>query len=198
MSNGTGPSQVLIIRHGEKLGSDKDGDGGVDLSPLGSTRAMALPSLFVPAESQIACALASTGNQETGAYAPVTIQGNAPRFAMPAFVFATKASSNSNRPIETVSALVAAFQPTFNGSYSDKDYGTVANLIRTGSAHVGAVVLICWHHGNIPNLAIALGIKQPPAFPGSVFDRVWQLTFTGGIPFLQDLPQQLLYGDSCT
>jgi hypothetical protein len=58
------------------------------------------------------------------------------------------------------------------------------------------VVLICWHHGNIPNLAIALGIPKPPPWPGSVFDRVWQLTYTAGKPVLQDLPQQLLYGDS--
>jgi broad specificity phosphatase PhoE len=45
MSNGTGPSQVLIIRHGEKLEDPSGGeDGGPDLSIRGSSRAAALYS----------------------------------------------------------------------------------------------------------------------------------------------------------
>ena len=49
----SGPKQVLLIRHGEKLGSgDRDEDGGPNLSLRGSARAMALPSLFSPATPQ--------------------------------------------------------------------------------------------------------------------------------------------------
>ena len=107
----TGPSQILIIRHGEKLGSaDNDDEGGPNLSPRGSARALALPSLFAPATPQTDCALADAEGSVKGTYGKVAIQGNAPRLAMPAFVFATKASHHSNRPIETVSGLTRRLQ----------------------------------------------------------------------------------------
>jgi len=197
----TGPSQVLIIRHGEKLGSaDNDGEGGPDLSPRGATRAMALPSLFVPVEPQTACALAAAASSTSGSYSysQVAIQGNSPRFPMPAFVFATRASHHSNRPVETVSGLLAAFNLPLNNSHSDDDYAKVASDILTKSEYAEQIVLVCWHHGKIPALAQALGILQPPPWPGSVFDRVWQLTYSAGTPSLSNLPQQLLYGDSAT
>jgi len=48
-SSKSGPSQVMIIRHGEKLGdSSSDKDGGPDLSTRGSARATALPSFLRP------------------------------------------------------------------------------------------------------------------------------------------------------
>jgi len=56
--------------------------------------------------------------------------------------------------------------------------------------------LICWHHGKIPDLAKALGVKRPPKWDGKVFDRVWQITYPKGKASLEDLPQMLLYGDS--
>jgi hypothetical protein len=64
------------------------------------------------------------------------------------------------------------------------------------SACAGKEVLICWHHGRIPDIAKALGIAKPPKWDGKVFDRVWQITFTKGKAALKDLPQMLLYGDS--
>jgi hypothetical protein len=63
--------------------------------------------------------------------------------------------------------------------------------------HAGKTVLICWHHGNIPALARALGIKDAPApWPEMQFDRVWRITFADGAPALAELPQRLLPGDS--
>jgi hypothetical protein len=45
------PVQVLMIRHGEKLGNSSDDiDGGPDPSLRGSARAAALPSLFAPTQ----------------------------------------------------------------------------------------------------------------------------------------------------
>ena len=196
----SGPSQVLIIRHGEKLGSaDNDEEGGPNLSTRGSARAFALPSLFNPVTPQTDCALVAAVGSVTGTYGVVSIEGKAPRFAMPAFVFATQASHHSNRPVETVSPLLAAFNLPLDNSHSDDDYGKVAQDILTHSKYAGAVVLVCWHHGKIQALAEALGVSQPPPWPGgTVFDRVWQLVYSGGTPSLANLPQQLLYGDSTT
>jgi hypothetical protein len=199
MSGPTGPSQVLIIRHGEKLGSaDNDAEGGPDLSPRGSARAMALPSLFVPVTPQTACALAASASSTTGTYNTVAGSGGAPRFEIPAFVLATRASHTSNRPIETISPLLAAFSLPLDADHSDGDYAKVAGDILTKSKYAGQVVLVCWHHGKIPDLAGALGISSPPSWPNSVFDRVWCLDYSGAAPTLTNLPQQLLYGDSLT
>jgi hypothetical protein len=212
-SRSSGASQVLIIRHGEKLGSaNNEAEGGPNLSPRGSARAFALPSLFVPGTPQIDCALAAANGTDdrsrsssgtavgsvTGTYGQVSIEGTAPRFPMPAFVFATQASHRSNRPVETVSPLLAAFDLPLDASHSDDDYGKVAQDILTHPKYAGAVVLVCWHHGKIQALAGALRVSQPPSWPGTVFDRVWQLIYSGGTPSLANLPQLLLYGDSTT
>jgi len=56
-------------------------------------------------------------------------------------------------------------------------------------------VLICWHHGKIPELAAKLGADVPKHFKDTVFDRVWRIDYDkmGKVRF-HDLPQQLLAG----
>src|ERR1700678_2958684 len=194
----SGPSQVMIVRHGEKLGdSSSDKDGGPDLSMRGSARAAALPQLFAPMQTPYGCALSIGESQSfTGGYVAVQIQGTAPRFSTPAFLFATQASKSSNRPVETITPLSAALNLTYDDKHADGDYAKVASDILTNSKYAGAVVLVCWHHGNIPNLATALGVATPPAWPGSVFDRVWVISYAGGEASLANDAQMLLYGDS--
>jgi hypothetical protein len=197
-SSTSGPSQVMIVRHGEKLGdSSDDKEGGPNLSMRGSARAAALPQLFAPAQPPNSCAL-SIGNGQgfTGEYVAEQIQGSAPRFATPGFLFATQASTNSNRPVETVTPLSAALNLSCDDKHADKDYDKVASDILTNSKYAGQVVLVCWHHGNIPNLAAALGVANPPKWPGTVFDRVWVISFSNGAATLADDAQMLLFGDS--
>jgi hypothetical protein len=188
----------MIIRHGEKLGdSSSDKDGGPNLSMRGSARAAALPQLFAPAEPPYGCALTiGTGQDFTESYVSVPIQGTAPRFSTPAFLFATQASNSSNRPVETITPLSAALKLAYDDKHADKDYAKVASDILTNSKYAGQIVLVCWHHGNIPNLATALGVANPPAWKGPVFDRVWVITYSGGTASLADNAQMLLYGDS--
>jgi hypothetical protein len=197
-SSKSGPSQVMIIRHGEKLGdSSSDKDGGPDLSTRGSARATALPQLFAPAQPRYGCALSIGTDQDfTGDYVAVQIQGTAPRFSTPGFLFATQASKSSNRPVETITPLSAALNLAYDDKHADGDYAKVASDILTDSKYAGQVVLLCWHHGNIPNLATALGVSNPPAWPGSVFDRVWVISYANGTASLANDAQMLLYGDS--
>ena len=122
-------------------------------------RNRALPSLFIPVTPQTDCALVAAVGSVTGTYGAVSVEGNTPRFAMPAFVFATQASHHSNRPVETVSPLLAAFNLPLDNSHSDDDYGKVAQDILTHSKYAGAVVLVCWHHGKIQALAEALRVS---------------------------------------
>lgn len=195
----TGPSSVLIIRHGEKVGDPKkDNDGGNDLSIQGSGRATALPSLFVPAEPQLACEFDFDPPSFAGSYEKIPLKGSRPRFPTPNFIFATQQSKNSKRPIETVAPLAIALGLPIDDGFKDKneDIKKMTLAILNDFSFAGKVVLICWHHGKIPDIAKALGISRPPKWDGKVFDRVWQITYPKSKASLEDLPQRLLYGDS--
>lgn len=201
MSHSAGPNHVIIIRHGEKLGDpSQDASGGPNLSIRGSARAATLPSLFLPAAPELDCALTTdTMLKHFGAsYNQVKSQGSPPRFAAPHFLFATQASDISNRPVETITPLSVALQIEINAEYLDSDYASLANHILNdkNSKYVGKNVLICWHHGTIPDLANALGIKNPPKWKVDVFDRVWRITYPESGAKLKDHAQMLLYGDS--
>jgi len=199
MSATSGPEQVLIIRHGEKVGDPKkDNDGGRNLSVRGSARAAALPALFVPAMPQSACRLHQKTAEFIGSYQEIPLKGVAPRFATPNFIFATQRSKNSKRPIETITPLSIALTLPISDRFADNDAAIkkMTDAILHGVGFAGKIVLICWHHGKIPDVAKALGIAKPPKWDGKVFDRVWQITFPKGKATLADLPQMLLYGDS--
>ena len=199
MSTNPGPSQIFIIRHGEKLGDPKkDDDGGRHLSVPGSARAADLPSLFFPPAGQFSCGLRLKNEEFHGHYHHVPIKSKPARFATPNFIFATARSKHSKRPVETVTPLATALDLPINDGFDDNDaeIKKMANAILTEHAFAGKIVLVCWHHGKIPDLAKALGVKRPPKWDGKVFDRVWQITYPKGKASLEDLPQMLLYGDS--
>jgi len=195
------PSQVLIVRHGEKLGNaGNDKSGGPHLSIQGSARAAALPSLFVPAKPALSCDLkeTKTGKDFTGKYKPENGAGDPPRFPTPEVIFATQDSAHSHRPVETITPTGLSLGLAINSQYPNSTAGiqAVVKQVQSG-AYAGKTVLICWHHGTIPALASALGAANPPKWKGTVFDRVWQITFSkSGKASLKDHPQRLLYGDS--
>lgn len=197
MSTNNAPSQVLIIRHGEKVGDPKkDDDGGRHLSVQGSARAAALPSLFVAAQPQLSCGFHHKADEFHGRYRQIPIKGKAARFPTPNYIVATQRSKHSNRPVETVTPMGTALSLPINDGFADKDKDIKKMVNAILNDYPGKIVLICWHHGKIPDLAKALGVSKPPKWDGKVFDRVWQITFPKGKASLKDLPQQLLFGDS--
>src|SRR5215218_6807327 len=145
----TRPRSILLIRHAEK---PADADSG--LSPVGRKRADALPELFKRAADR-----------------PDPLP-------TPDFIFAAQASRHSNRSAETVAPLARALKLEVNTGYANDDYAALAEELYTNPKYAGKTVLICWHHGNLPELAAALGAGGvPDKWKDAVFDRVWVVTF---------------------
>jgi hypothetical protein len=193
------PTLVLIIRHGEKLGDPSDDTtGGPNLSVRGSSRAAALPSLFETVDPGWCCALSASSKSFAGAYTTVGTQPATPTYAVPDFLFATAASKNSNRPVETITPLSVALGLSIDDKHADNDYQKVADDILQNAKYAGKVVLVCWHHGHIPDLANALHAQNVPAkWSGTVFDQVWQIPFSDNAAgALAISPQSLLFGDA--
>jgi hypothetical protein len=195
-SGGTTPNIVMIIRHGEKLGNPDDKDGGPDLSVQGAARATALPTLFLPATKSLECAVKpESAASFTGSYSPTTISGTSPRFLAPDVLLATADSSASKRPKQTISPTAAALCLPINDDYSNKPNGIaeLGQVLQT-APYAGKIILICWHHGTMEELAAALNAAGATKWDGTVFDRVWLIDYQQG-PTIQQYGQQLLFGD---
>jgi broad specificity phosphatase PhoE len=165
------PRQILIIRHAEKPGdpSVDDQSDGPNLSSRGQERAQALAT-FIPAT-----------------------------FGSPDFLFATMVSPSSNRPVETITPLANGIGRDINSKHTDAEYDVVSDHLLNQTRYGGKLVLVCWHHGRIPDLAVALGAPGAPRhWPGTVFDRVWKIDYSSGKAVFSNLPQHLLPGDSAT
>ena len=211
-ASASGPSKVMLIRHGEKLGDpSSDSGGGKHLSLQGSARAATLPQLFLPSpwtpgtdaiapptETLLECKFAVNGTTFTGAYEPKSGLANRPRFPTPAFVFATADSDNSSRPVDTITPTAAALNLPIDSNYSNSstDIGKLATDILTKSQYAGQIILICWHHGTIDTLATALHGTGATTWAGTVFDRVWLLDYSeSATPPIQQFGQELLFTD---
>jgi hypothetical protein len=161
-----GPAQVIIIRHAEKP------DEGHDLSRKGRERAAALVPYFL----------------ET----PEVLE-----HGTPVAIYAQKSTekNRSKRPVRTVKGLAKALKQEVI-ERAHEDYPDMVKEILGKREYDGKMVLICWEHKAITDLAKEFGVKDPPKFPDA-FDRTWVITFPkGGRPALRDLPQRLMFKDS--
>lgn len=177
------PKFILVIRHAEK--PEKEA-GDVHLSPAGKERAERLHHLFEKSDKR------------------------PDPFPVPEFIFATHNGENSHRPVETVTPLAHKLKLTINEDF----HNTLNAVVKKGKTakginnlrddlfgagkFAGKTVLICWHHGTIPELAHALKATQAPdKWKSEVFDRVWQISYNErGEAVFADRPQQLMPGDS--
>jgi hypothetical protein len=165
------PKLIMIIRHAEKPPEESK---SVDLSSEGKERAAALPKLFEASDKR------------------------SKPFPIPDFIFATKNTKHSHRPLETVTPLAKKLKLTIDSEYADAEYGKLADHIFQSAKYAGKTILISWHHGMIPQLAEKLkATDAPSSWKGSVFDRVWQITYDEQVKTsFENLPQQLLPGDA--
>lgn len=124
------------------------------------------------------------------------------------YVFAAADSDKSHRPRLTVEPLAQALGLKIDDRHADQDYAKVADDLLTHDKYDGSNVLVCWHHGEILDLASALGASAgtlppssnwPAKWPGDVFGWVLQLCYgaDGSLIPAQTLclSQQLMYDD---
>ena len=71
-------------------------------------------------------------------------------FPKPDFIFATKNSKHSHRPLLTVMPLAKKLKLPINADFADEEFAKLANEVLHNSRYAGKTVLISWHHGMIP------------------------------------------------
>jgi broad specificity phosphatase PhoE len=113
------------------------------------------------------------------------------RFPNPGVLFATRNSKDSDRPEETLQPTADALHMKLHHHFQDAEYPALAAKL-TDPAYDVTLAIVCWHHGELPRLAVALGVPQaevnktPPILQSGkdkgkwdpqVFDYFWILDF---------------------
>jgi broad specificity phosphatase PhoE len=99
-------------------------------------------------------------------------------FDKPNFLFASSVSKHSRRPIETLEPLATQYGLKIDDSYADQDYGALAHDLRKDPKYDNTLVVVCWHHGNIPNLMHAFKADPddyPDPWDRDVFNLILRL-----------------------
>lgn len=181
-SKGGAPALVILIRHAEKPGESKghvvsdEETTDPNLAPPGYYRAGAYAAYFDP-------------RRNGGLYPAID------------HIFATKASHKSNRPVLTVTPLAAALGKKIHDQYDNHpdDIAKLAQEVLSGK-YAGQTILICWHHGTMPQVAQALGHDGAPKVPGTSFDVVWQFAYAkdSTAPTFTPSTENLMYDDAAS
>ncbi|AEG02045.1 histidine phosphatase family protein [Methylomonas methanica] len=80
------------------------------------------------------------------------------------------------RMFQTVSPFAIQYNLTINSKYDEKKVADVAKSVKKKTG----TVLLVWEHSAIPDLAKALGVKNPPDWGGHDFDSIWIVTYDQG------------------
>ncbi len=162
------PAQILLMRHGEKPVV------GNELSAQGWRRAQALPTLFARPELR--------------------------RFGLPVGLYAMAPShpGGSIRAIETLSFTSKVLNEPTNAQFTKDLVPQLVAQIKSNSAFNGKFIVICWEHTVLLEIAREFGLPNPPDWPDTQFDRMWNLNFSpqGQLIGFQNLPERLLPTDS--
>jgi len=121
----------------------------------------------------------------------------------PEAVLVAADSKQSHRPRLTVEPFAKAAELPIDSRYANKQPADLAAELRAN--YQGKVILVCWHHGQIPDLLRALGVAPETLLPNgkwpkNVFDWVIMVSFDENghvIPAgTKRINEHLLQGDS--
>ena len=112
-------------------------------------------------------------------------------------------SKHSHRPRLTVQPFAKAANLTIDSRFANKQPADLAAALR--ASYQGKVILICWHHGQIPAVLRALGADPATLLPGGkwprdVYDWVIMVSFDENGHLIPEgtrrITEHLLEGDS--
>jgi broad specificity phosphatase PhoE len=118
-------------------------------------------------------------------------------FGRPSHLIASRHSDKSDRPAQTLKPLSDVLRMPVDTRFENSQFKDLARELLTGPQYQGARIALCWHHGEIPDLAKALNVDDvPDKWGDDVFDRIWQIDFNLNHPKLTKVHQKLLFGDA--
>jgi broad specificity phosphatase PhoE len=121
----------------------------------------------------------------------------------PQAVLVAADSKHSHRPRLTVQPFAKAANLPIDNRFANKQPADLAAELRTN--YQGKVILVCWHHGQIPALLRALGAAPETLLPNGkwprdVYDWVIVVSFDENGRVIPESPKRvsehLLQGDS--
>jgi hypothetical protein len=117
------------------------------------------------------------------------------------YLFAAADSKGSQRSRLTLEPTREAFGLAIDSRFKDRDFQGLANEIR--SQPHGKVILIAWHHGEIPSLLRALGadasqVVPQAKWPGDVYGWLIELRYDANGQLMESkrINENLLPADS--
>jgi hypothetical protein len=102
-------------------------------------------------------------------------------------------STAHSRMFQTITPFAAKYNLKLNSTFDEKDVKDAANSVLKKKG----TVLMVWEHTNIPPLAQALGIDNPPAWDKLDFDSIWIITFPDGKAKLTLDKEGIMPSDDC-
>ena len=103
------------------------------------------------------------------------------KYGRPDFVFAAAKTEKSIRSWRTMIPLCEAIGVPLDSSTRGKDYLDLAVKLLSDGVYAGKLVVVCWSHDQIPELAAALSAPAgdyPSPWDASVFDLILQLDYS--------------------
>lgn len=105
-------------------------------------------------------------------------------FGPPTYIFATEPTKSSFRPWLTVTPLWEAVKDSLmDVSVDDQAAEALGHKLRAGDLNTGENVVICWHHGKIPDLMKGLGCSEhdyPAKWHDNDFSTIFVVTYEKG------------------
>lgn len=104
-------------------------------------------------------------------------------------IFAATSVPKSARPVQTVEPLARKLALPIDTRWNTHDVSDLAMTILADRSLDRKQIVICWRHDALQALAQALGARDAPAWPNTLYDRVWLLTRTADAVDLLSLRQ---------
>ena len=162
------PALVALIRHAEKP------ENGNELNDRGWQRAGVLPVLF-------------KNRDELNVDGP------------PAALYAMdpKDDAGSVRSIQTLQYLSHSLNLPIRSAFKKKQHAQMVREILNNPDLNGKLVVICWEHKYLEEIARDFGISNVPHWDKNTYDRIWLISNLQTPQLkMQNLPQRALPDDS--